>query len=69
LIFRKAQFTPLLGIVILSITKDRHKLSPLWEGPYIIAQIMHSGAYRLKDSDGNLLTNTWNIENLRIFYS
>jgi hypothetical protein len=49
-------------------TKDKHKLSPPWEGPYIIAQIMHPGAYRLKDSNDNLLTNEWNIENLRRFY-
>jgi hypothetical protein len=49
-------------------TKDKHKLSTPWEGPYIIAQIMRPGAYRLKNSDDNLLTNTWNIENLRKFY-
>lgn len=49
-------------------TKDRHKLSPSWEGPFIIAQVLRPGAYRLKDGDGNLLNNAWNIENLRKFY-
>lgn len=49
-------------------TKDRHKLSPPWEGPYIIAQVLLPGTYKLKDSDGNILTNAWNIEKLRKFY-
>lgn len=49
-------------------TKDKHMLSPPWEGPYIIAQILRPRAYRLKDSDDNLLNNAWNLENLRKFY-
>lgn len=49
-------------------TKDKHKLCPPWEGPYIINQIMRQGSYKLKDDDNNLLTNAWNIENLRTFY-
>ena len=48
--------------------KDKHKLSPPWEGPYIIAQVLRPGTYKLKDSDGNVLTNAWNIEKLRKFY-
>ena len=49
-------------------TKDKHKLSPPWEGPYTIAEVICQGTYRLKDSDGNTLTNTWNIEQLRCFF-
>jgi hypothetical protein len=49
-------------------TKHKHKLSSRWEGPYIIAQIMRPRAYCLKDNDRNLMTNAWNIENLRRFY-
>jgi hypothetical protein len=49
-------------------TKDRHKLSPPWEGPYIIAEVLRPGAYKIKDADGNVLTNAWNIEKLRKFY-
>ena len=48
--------------------KDKHKLSPPWEGPYTIAEVIRQGTYRLKDSDGNTLTNTWNIEQLRHFF-
>ena len=49
-------------------TKDKHKLSPPWEGPYNIAEVIRPGTYKLKDSDGNILTNSWNIEQLRCFF-
>ena len=42
--------------------KDKHKLSPPWEGPYTVAEVIRPGAYWLKDDNGNILTNTWNIE-------
>ena len=48
-------------------TKEKHKLSPLWEGPYMVTEVIRSGAYRLKDDNDNVLTNTWNIEQLRCF--
>ena len=49
-------------------TKEKHKLSPSWEGPYMVTEVIWLGAYRLKDDDGNVLTNTWNIEQLRRFF-
>ena len=42
--------------------KDKHKLLSPWEGPYIIAEVIRPGTCKLKDSDGNILTNSWNIE-------
>jgi hypothetical protein len=39
-------------------TKDKHKLTPPWEGPYTIVEVVRPGTYRLKDSNGNILTNT-----------
>ena len=48
-------------------TKERHKLSPPWEGPYTVTEVIRLGTYRLKDNDCNVLTNTWNIEQLRRF--
>jgi hypothetical protein len=48
--------------------KDKLKLSPPWEGPYIIAEVIRPGTYKLKDSDGNILTNSWNIEQLWHFF-
>ena len=49
-------------------TKEKHKLSPPWEGPYMMTEVIRSGAYRLKNDNGNVLTNTWNIEQLRRFF-
>ena len=42
--------------------KEKHKLSPPWEGPYTVTELIQPGAYRLKDDNGNVLTNTWNNE-------
>jgi len=32
-----------------------------------MTEVIPSGAYRLKDDNGNVLTNKWNIEQLRRF--
>ena len=45
-------------------TKEKHKLSPPWEGPYTVTEVIRPGAYRLEDDNSNILTNTWNIEQL-----
>ena len=37
------------------VTKDKHKLSPPWEGPYSIAEVIRPGTYKIKDSDGSIL--------------
>ena len=47
--------------------KEKHKLSPPWEGPYMVTEVIRPGTYRLEDDNGNVLTNTWNIEQLRHF--
>ena len=39
-------------------TKEKHKLSPPWEGPYTVTEVIRPGAYRLKDDNSNVLTNT-----------
>ena len=44
------------------------KLSPPWEGPYVIAVVLRPGAYKLKTIDGGVFINAWNIEQLRRFY-
>jgi hypothetical protein len=57
-----------LVLLRAQLMKDKHKLTPPREGPYTIAEVVRPGTYRLKDSDGNILTNTWNIEQLRRFF-
>jgi hypothetical protein len=34
-------------------TKDKYKLSPSWEGPFIVTQVLCLGMYRLNDRDDN----------------
>jgi hypothetical protein len=45
-----------------------HKLSPLWEGPFIVLEVTRPGSYRLTQMDDTEVGNTWNIEHLRKFY-
>ena len=53
---------------LVQSNKDRHKLSPPWEGPYIIAEVLRPGTYKLKTIDDEVFTIAWNIEQLRHFY-
>ena len=57
-----------LVLRLVQSNKDRNKLSLLWEGPYIVAEVLRPGAYKLKTIDGEVFTNAWNIEQLHRFY-
>jgi hypothetical protein len=48
--------------------EGRRKLSPLWEGPFMVAEVTRPGSYRLNQMDGTEVGNSWNIEHLRKFY-
>jgi hypothetical protein len=48
--------------------KDWHKLSPPWEGPFIIHEVLRPGTYKIQYEDGRVVTNAWNIRHLRPFY-
>jgi hypothetical protein len=45
-----------------------HKLSPPWEGPFIVTKITRPRSYLLTQMDGTQVGNSWNIEHLRKFY-
>jgi hypothetical protein len=45
-----------------------HKLTPPWEGPFIIAKILKLGTYKLANDQGEVYSNAWNIRQLRRFY-
>jgi transposase InsO family protein len=49
-------------------TKDQHKFSTPWEGPFIIVDVAAPGAYVLAEVDGDMLPNTWNADQLRKYY-
>ena len=34
--------------------RGRHKLSPPWEGPYIIAEVLKPGTYKLANENGEV---------------
>jgi ribonuclease HI/transposase InsO family protein len=60
-----------VGDLVLRLRQDargRHKLTPPWEGPFIIAKILKPGTYKLANDQGEVYSNAWNIEQLRRFY-
>jgi hypothetical protein len=59
------------GDLVLRLRQDnrgRHKLSPPWEGPYVVVKVLKLGTYKLANEDGKELTNAWNIQQPRRFY-
>jgi hypothetical protein len=60
-----------VGDLVLRLQQDargHHKLTPRWEGPFIIAKILKPGTYKLANSQGGVYNNAWNIRQLRRFY-
>ena len=45
-----------------------HKLSPMWEGPFMVVHVSRPSAARLETQDGIPIQNAWNIQHLRKFY-
>jgi hypothetical protein len=56
-----------LVLRLIQSNKNRHKLSLPWEGPFIIAEVLRPGSYKLQTPDGEVFTNAWDIEQLRCF--
>jgi hypothetical protein len=59
--------------LVLRLRQDNrglHKLSPPWEGSYVVVvvKVLKPGTYKLANEDGEELTNTWNIQQLCHFY-
>jgi hypothetical protein len=48
--------------------KGRHKLTPPWEGPFIVTEVLKPVTYKLANENGEIFTNAWNIEQLCRFY-
>jgi hypothetical protein len=60
-----------VGNLVLRLRQDargRHKLTPPWEGPFVIAMVLKPGTYKLANSQGKVYINAWNIQQLRRFY-
>jgi transposase InsO family protein len=60
------------GDLVLRLRQDNrgcHKLSPPWEGSYVVFKVLKPSNYKLANEDGEELTNAWNIQQLCLFYS
>jgi hypothetical protein len=49
-------------------TNNKHKFSSLWDGPFIVVDIVATWAYVIAEVNGNILTNTYNIDQLHKYY-
>jgi hypothetical protein len=60
-----------VGDLVLRLRQDIHdKLESPWVGPYIVAEVIPGGVYRLQDKKtGKDESNPWNTEQLRHFYA
>ena len=58
-------------LVLRKVQQRKHKLSPIWEGPYAIAESTRPGAYRLNHQDGTPVypNNSSTIDQLRRFFT
>jgi hypothetical protein len=57
-----------VGDLVLRLRQDArgcHKLTPPWEGPFIIAKILKPRTYKLANNQGEVYSNAWNIGQLR----
>ena len=66
------------GDLVLRLIQDQtgiHKLSPPWEGPFVVSKNLHNGSYYLIDvredsrSSEEEIRRPWNIALLRPYYT
>ena len=66
------------GDLVLRLIQDQtgiHKLSPPWEGPFVVSKNLHNGSYYLIDVRDNSCSSEeetrrpWNIALLRPYYT
>ena len=46
-----------------------NKLSPKWTGPFRAIKALGNGAYRLETPEGGAIPRTWNVANLKFYFS
>jgi hypothetical protein len=50
-------------------TEGLHKLSSPLEGPFSISKVTEPGSYRIQTLEGNDVINSWNVDQLCLFYA
>ncbi|RDX98498.1 Tf2-6, partial [Mucuna pruriens] len=53
----------------VTMTAEKNKLTPKWEGPFRVAEKVGRGAYRLEHLEGRGIPRTWNANSLRRYFS
>ncbi|RDY14220.1 pol, partial [Mucuna pruriens] len=53
----------------VTMTTNKNKLTPPWEGPFRIINETGQGAYKLESLEKKILPRTWNAASLRMYYS
>jgi hypothetical protein len=59
-------------VLMYDAARDKHftgKLKPKWKGPYYIHNVLKNGAYKLRTTEGKVLTAPINILLLKRYYS
>ena len=46
-----------LVLHLVQSNKNHHKISLSWEGPYVVAEVLQPGTYRLKTIDDEVFVN------------
>jgi hypothetical protein len=49
---------------MIQMTKDQHKHSLIWEGPFELVEVTQPSLYRLQREDGSKVPNSWNDDQL-----
>ena len=55
-------------LVLRRVQTPGGKLTPPWEGPFIVSSVVVPGTYKMQHEDRTYEGNPWNIEHLRRFY-
>ncbi|RDX96133.1 hypothetical protein CR513_21249, partial [Mucuna pruriens] len=50
----------------ITMTANKNKLTPFWEGPFRVIDEIGQGAYKLESFEKKALPRTWNAASLRI---
>ncbi|GJX34861.1 hypothetical protein Tco_0246418 [Tanacetum coccineum] len=48
--------------------REGGKLGPKWEGPYEVMEALGKGTYKIKNRNGDILPQTWNVQDLKKCY-
>lgn len=58
----------LRNTLLITKEQDKRKLSPNWEGPYIIKDIISESTFTLIKHDDKCLPRTWHANTLKKYY-